>query len=321
MPEHTLRRGILFLVAIGAPIGVGAWLHQPAGALLGCVCGLLFSFADDDGPLSRRYFILAMAAAAIALGAVVGFQLRGFPPPLWILFAAMTFATGMANSFGKVPTLSARFGAMALVVASSMPILQLPEIVFALSTLALVAAARTLDHLIAGPLAQQGGGARRIPAGGWTRFALAYAGAATASLWIGLTIDPARVLWVVVTTLVVMQSDARASYVRIVQRIVGTVIGVVAAFAITSIVQQPWPIVACMLVIAPLIPHHLQNRYWLHTALIALLILLAYDLAAFDPRLIRGLFTERLEDVALGAGIALIGTVIAFPRSFPAEDA
>jgi hypothetical protein len=50
------------------------------------------------------------------------------------------------------------------------------------------------------------------------------------------------------------------------------------------------------------------------------LILLAYRLGTFDPRVLHGLFAERLEDVLLGAGLALIGTVFAFPRAAPAED-
>ena len=131
--------------------------------------------------------------------------------------------------------------------------------------LLIVVVARVADHLLAGPLKQQRGGGGGAPTGGWTRFALAYAGAATASLWLGVHIDPERALWVVVTTLVVMQSDARLSYVRIVHRIAGTVAGVVAAFALTSVLQEPWIIAAAALVLAPLIPHHLQHRYWLHT--------------------------------------------------------
>lgn len=143
---------------------------------------------------------------------------------------------------------------------------------------------------------------------------MCYAGAATASLWLGVHLEPERALWVVVTTLVVMQSDARLSYVRIVHRIAGTVVGVVTAFALTSVLQSPWIIAAAVLILAPLIPYHLQHRYWLHTALIALVVLLAYHLATSDPRIRRGLFTERLEDVLLGAGLALVGTVLAFPR-------
>ena len=56
-------------------------------------------------------------------------------------------------------------------------------------------------------------------------------------------------------------------------------------------------------------------------ALIAVLVLLAYHLGATNLHVLRGLFTERLEDVALGAGIALIGTMMAFPRTSTDEFA
>jgi uncharacterized membrane protein YccC len=226
----------------------------------------------------------------------------------------------MASSRGKAPTLATRFCAMALVVTSGSPQVEWEELWFPLGVLAVVSVARTLDHAIAGPLKQQSVGPRNAPPGGWTRFAIAFAAASTASLWIGLTIDPARALWAAITTLLVMQPDARASYVRMAERIVGTVLGVAAAFAVTTVVTTPALTALCIFVVAPLVPHHLQHRYWLHTALIALLILLAYRLGTFDPRVLHGLFAERLEDVLLGAGLALIGTVFAFPRAAPAED-
>ena len=94
---------------------------------------------------------------------------------------------------------------------------------------------------------------------GWLRFALAFAGAATAALWIGEALDPTHTIWVVATTLVVMQADARLSYRRIVERIAGTFAGVIAAWAITGS-QSIVLICACILVVAPLIPHHLANR-------------------------------------------------------------
>jgi uncharacterized membrane protein YgaE (UPF0421/DUF939 family) len=102
--------------------------------------------------------------------------------------------------------------------------------------------------------------------------------------------------------------------------VVGTVTGVVAAYGLTTIVRSPWSIAAGVLILAALVPHHLQHRYWLHTALIALLILLAYDLAALNLAELHGLFTERLQDVLLGAGLAVIGTVAAFPRDVPDES-
>lgn len=318
--KAVYRRAILFMLAIGVPVCVGIVLRQPAGALLGGVCGLILSFSDDDRSLLRRYEILFMTACAIGLAGAAGFWLRGFPPPAWVLFIALTFGAGLANRIGKAPVMSARYAAMALIVTSGMPAFEFAEIYYPLGALVLVAVLRAADHALAGPLEQQRGGTRAAPPGGWTRFAAAYAGAATLSLWIGLAIDPHRVIWVVVTTLIVMQSDARSSYVRIVQRIAGTFAGVIAAFAITSVIHTQRAIAAVVLMVAPFIPHHLQNRYWLHTALIALLVLLIYDLATFNPQILHSLFTERLEDVVLGAGIALIGTVAAFPRKAPEDN-
>jgi hypothetical protein len=320
LQQGALRRAILFLIAIGAPLIAGVALQQPAGALLGAISGMTFAFADDDGALWRRLKVLGFVAGGIALGAAAGLLLRGFPWPVWLLFAGATFASGYLLGVGKAQALAARYGAMALVITSGAPAFQPAEIQFTLGTLAIVLLSRLIDHWLAGPLPQQTARPRRIPSGGWIRFAIAYAGAATASLTIGVALDPGRVLWVVVTTLVVMQPDARSSYVLIVQRVAGTVLGVVAAFAITSAFGSPWAIAAVVLVIAVFIPHHLHHRYWLHTALIALMILLAYDLAASDPRMLHSLFTERLQDLLLGSGLALIGTLAAFPRHPPEES-
>jgi uncharacterized membrane protein YccC len=115
-----------------------------------------------------------------------------------------------------------------------------------------------------------------------------------------------------------MQADAPLSYRRIVERIAGTFAGVVAAWAITGS-QSIALISACVLVVAPRVPHHLASRYWLHTALIALIILLAYDLAEFDSQSISKLLFERVIDMLLGCAIALVGTAAAFPRTAVAE--
>jgi hypothetical protein len=314
IPLVTLRRALLFLFDIGVPFTVGIALGQPAGALLGAISGMVFAFADQDGTLIRRYTILLVVAVAVVIGGALGYVFHGFAPPVWILFAAATFACGAFVGVGKAPVLGARFGAMALVVASGSPAFNPGEVVYLGIAFVTAAIARTVDQALAGPLPHLRGGPPRNPAHGWWRFALCYSAAACASLWMGLSSDPTRALWVVVATLVAMQADAQASYVRMAERVVGTVFGVVAAYLITSAVQSPWAIAAIVLIVAALVPHHLQDRYWLHTALIAVLVLLAYDLATADQEALHGLFHERLQDVLIGCSIALVGTVIAFPR-------
>ena len=71
-----------------------------------------------------------------------------------------------------------------------------------------------------------------------------------------------------------------------------------------------------MLILAAFVPHHLQHR-WLHTAL---LILLAYGLAALNLTEMYELFTEGLVHVPLGSGLVVTGTAAAFPRDVPDQD-
>jgi uncharacterized membrane protein YgaE (UPF0421/DUF939 family) len=111
-----------------------------------------------------------------------------------------------------------------------------------------------------------------------------------------------------------MQPDARASYRRMVERIVGTFLGVSAAFVLTRLGHSVPIICAVVLVVAPLIPHHVADRYWAHTALIAVLVLLAYDLINIGAHDIDHLLLERLKDMLIGCAVALIGTALAFWR-------
>ncbi len=83
--------------------------------------------------------------------------------------------------------------------------------------------------------------------------------------------------------------------------------------------HTPPVICVCILLVAPLIRHHLANRYWLHTALIALLILLTYDLAELHAQCISKLSPERVIDILIGCTMALVGTAAAFPRLPAAE--
>jgi uncharacterized membrane protein YccC len=315
--QTHLRRGALFLVNIGTPITVGVWLAQPRPALIAAMAGLVLSFADNDGPLPRRLRLLLLSAACMVVGALAGHALASHPPVFWVFFVLAAFAVGLATEAGREPLVIGRNGVTAFAVAAGIPTIGLHEVAYFAGAVLLNGLSRAVDHALFGPLPRAAAGSSpQAPEGrgGWIRYALAYASAASASLWIGLTLDPVRAVWVVTTTLVVMQPDARASYRRIVERIAGTFVGVIAAWAVISMVQSPWALCLAIVLVAPFIPHHVGNRYWLHTALIALMILLAFDLVDPTGGGINGLLTERLKDMLLGCAMALVGTALAFPR-------
>lgn len=311
-----IRRGALFLVNIGIPLLAGISADAPAAALLGAVVGMLLAFADDDGPLSNRLRILVVDAAAIAVGGCTGYLLKNTAAVLWPVFVALTFAVGLAARGGRVPLLAGRHAAMAFVVASAAAPFNMEQIWFLVGALVLNTVSRTIDYLALGPLPLVSATPLQTPPGygGWVRFALAFAGAATAALWIGGTIEPTHRYWIVITTLVVMLPDAHASYRRIGERIAGTVAGVAVAWVITMALRSASIICAAILVVAPLIPHHLAQRYWLHTGLIAIMVLLAYDLTVLNEQGIGQLLVARMIDILLGCGLALVGTAVAFPR-------
>jgi uncharacterized membrane protein YccC len=316
-----VRRGLQFLINIGVPLLVGVLRGESQMALPAVIVGMAFGFADSAGSLFSRLRFLALDAVCIGVGAVLGYLARSHAALLVPFFVGLTLGVGLAPLTGRMLPLTGRHAAMAFTVAAALPVtFNLPQASYLFGVFVLAAAARTVDYLIAGPLPRQPAAPLQPPSGhaGWLRFALAFAGAATAALWIGQALDPTHTIWVVATTLVVMQADARLSYRRIVERIAGTFAGVVAAWVITAS-QSIALISACVLVVAPLIPHHLANRYWLHTALIALMILLAYDLAEFDSQSISKLLFERVIDMLLGCAIALVGTAAAFPRAAVAD--
>lgn len=310
------RRGALFLVSIGAPLVYALLASQPQEAVLGAVVGMLLAFADDDGPLTQRFSILCLDAVAIAAGGVVGYGVKDIPELRWAIFVVITFAVGLGARGGRLPLLTGRHGVMAFVVASAVPEFSPRQAWYLLGVLALTAAARAADYLAFGPLPRLQAAPMQPPSrlGAWLRFAVAFTAAATAALWLGGLFDPTHRYWIVITALVVMQPDSAQSYRRIAERVAGTVCGVVVAGAVTLAFHRAVFICVAVLIVAPLIPHHLMKRYWLHTGLIALMVLLAYDLTLLNADSMAHLLIERVFDILIGCTLALIGTALAFPH-------
>ncbi len=316
-----IRRGALFFVAIGVPVIFAVFRDDPQAAQLGAVLGLTLAFADNDKDLPRRLRLVIADGAGIGLGAAVGFLVHNTAFALWPLFVLVTFVTGLSARRGRETLIVTRNAAMAFAVGGTMPAFDLQEIWYPLGVLALIVVARVIDHGLFGPLPLVIVAPTQKPSGqgGWLRFACAYALASTMGMWIGTSLDPTHRFWIVITTLLVMLPDANASYRRIVERIAGTFLGVVAAWAITVGTDSTMLVSVAILLLAPFIPHHIGERYWLHTALIALTVMLAYDLTELSAQLPRAetmasLLMERMRDILLGCAMALIGTVAAFPR-------
>jgi hypothetical protein len=309
------RRGLLFLTNIWLPIVVGILRGEPNGALIGAITGLLLSIADTEGPLAGRLRLTLMVAGGIVAGALLGAWLKAAHPTFWLCFFLGVFAAGLLNQLGKGPHFALRFGAISLAVVASLPAIIPQEYIYFGCTVLLCLLSRSVDHLVNGCLAFSGPwlGNANFDRFGWFRFALAYALSATAGLWIGIEAGSIRAVWTSAITLVLMVPDVGMTYRRVFGGVAGTVLAVCVVWPVTGVSHAPALLCPTILLAAYVLPSQI-TRFWAFSGTVAVIVLLAWDLASADPRLQPALLVERMEDMVIGAVLVLVFTAALFPR-------
>ena len=248
--------------------------------------------------------------------ALLGTWLNSSHPIFWAVFFVAVFAAGLLNQLGKGPHFALRFGAISLAVVASLPEIVPQEYAYFAGTVLLCLLSRSVDHLINGPLCFSGPwlGTASFDRWGWFRFALAYALSATAGLWIGIEAGNIRAVWTSAITLVLMVPDVSMTYRRVFGGMAGTVLAVSARLpgdehqSFASLALRGDPDRGAFL-----LPSQIM-RFWAFSGMIAVIVLLAWDLASADPRLQPTLLVERMEDMTIGAALVLIFTAALFPR-------
>jgi uncharacterized membrane protein YccC len=146
------------------------------------------------------------------------------------------------------------------------------------------------------------------------RYATVYALVVVVGWALGRTVDTVHPTWVTVSTLVTMWPDAARSYERIVQRFFGTIAGALVTLGLLAVVHDPYTLSAIALLMAFFLPHFLRRNYWLYSALIVVLVMVAVDVSS-KTGFTRHVVTDRIVDVMLGCVFALVGTILAFGRA------
>ena len=277
-----------------------------------------------------NFLCLADRAEAVATRVkvqVAGFVVFGVLGGLGIAVAghvgaiiAVVFALALVAGFvhGTAPGLEAlpRFGLCCLVVTAFLPI-DIGTSVFAavIGTILAIMIVLMDDQIRRGRrrldvVKVKAGAGRPGP-----RFSLIYGCAAAVGLGVGVLWGGQRPYWVTVTVLLVMQPDRRANTVRVAQRFLGTIAGVVAAFVVVRALPdavRPAGLLALVLTLPFFWPLGFERNYGLGTAALSAWVLLLIDTALPDADLVAALFRARLSDTAIGCLIALIGSFAFF---------
>jgi hypothetical protein len=310
-----LRRGALSLISIGTPIVLGVLSGQAGAGLVGGITGLLLALSDTEGPLVSRLGTTAGVALGIGVGGLLGAWLATVQPIFWIMFFVGIFAAGLLNQVGKGPHFAVRFGAIAFAVIAGLPELAPETLWYFAGTVGLCLLAKLIDQLSNGPLPDGAPWPGSIEASlsHWLRFALAYAIAASAGLWIGVQSGSVRAVWTSAIVLVFMLPDIRVTYTRVVEGAIGTVLAVLTVWLLDLVAAPQAVLVATILWFAFVLPAQLP-RFWLFSGLIAAIVLMAWALASGDPTLEPLLLWERLEDTLIAGGLVTCVTLLFFPR-------
>ncbi|MNO48006.1 Inner membrane protein YccS [compost metagenome] len=141
------------------------------------------------------------------------------------------------------------------------------------------------------------------------RHALRLAVALTAGYALLHLIHPSQGYWILLTTVFVCQPNYGATRIRLVQRIVGTLLGLVAGWALIDLF--PNLLVQSLLAVAAGVAFFAtrSTRYTLATAAITLLVLLCFNQVGNGY----GLILPRLFDTLLGALIAGLAVFLILP--------
>jgi hypothetical protein len=236
------------------------------------------------------------------------------------LILVTTFAVALFAGFvhGTTPGVEAipRYALLCFVISAFLPVAQVGTLVAIGVATTLAVATVLLDHHIRH--GRRGGYTQHVRAAvtyPGPRFSVIFGAAAVSGLALGMFFGQLRPYWVALTTILVMQPDRRANTVRVIQRFLGTLCGVILAFVIV----QSTPVAArekVMLLLVVTLPFFwplgYERNYGLGTAILSTWVLILIDTALPRGDLVTPLFLARLSDTSIGCAVALVGSLVVY---------
>ena len=307
-----LRSGI----AVGACFVLFLAFGRPDAAVLAAFFCNFLCLCDKASHARARIEVQALGGLGFTLAGALGMLVYGHPA--LILALVLVVAVGAGWVHGSAPGLEAlpRFALCSLIVTAFLPLDASDCLAAALLGTMVGLATVILDDYARngrdGLYRQRLRAAAKYPG---PRFSLVYGAAAASGLGIGLMWGGSRPYWVTVTTLLVMQPDRRANTVRVLQRFLGTLAGVVAAFLVAQSLPEGHReegLVALILVLPFFWPLGYDRNYGLGVAVLSAWVLLMIDSVLPSTEVATPLFLTRLSDTAIGCAIALVGSFAVF---------
>ena len=299
-------------LASGLPLMVGAWFGRLDYGLAASMGGMVFLYVPRTALHHRMVTLMACAfglAACYALGLISHF----WPALMALSLALIAMLATMVCRFYAIGPPGSFFFVMVAAVGASLPV-QVPDVPLYVGLLTMGAVLACLialgysvwilrlrDPIPVAPLP--------VPTFDFVVFDAVVIGAFVGlSVLVAQALGLQRAYWVPVSCLAVIAgASLRAVWNKQLQRILGTALGLLLAWALLSLPFNPWLICAMVMGLTVVIETLVVRHYGLASVFITPLTLLLAEAAAFGQQSTTAVLQARFVDILLGSVIGLIG--------------
>lgn len=299
-------------LASGLPLLIGAYFDQLAYGLVGSLGGLVFLYLPNT-PMHHRMVQVMACAFGLATSYCFGLLCHFFPQVLVPVLVFITILVTMITRYFALGPPGSLFFVMAASIGAFTPVqpMDVPLMVGLMGMGSMVACLTAFFYSLfalrlqaptpVAPLATPNFDfivVDSIVIGGFVGISLALA----------QSLQLEKPYWVPISCLAVIQgSSLRAVWNKQLQRIIGTVLGLVVAFGLLKLPMDKWTISLAIMLLTLIIEFTVVRHYALATVFITPLTILLAEAATMGHSPVWPLIEARFLDTLLGCLVGLTG--------------
>ena len=299
-------------LASGLPLLIGAYFNRLAYGLVGSIGGLVFLYLPNTPMHHRMVQVMACAfglAASYCFGLLCHFVPQLMVPVLVFIAILVTMIT---RYFGLGPP-GSLFFVMAASIGAFTPVkaFDVPLMVGLMAMGSIVACLTAFFYSLLVLRLREPAAVEPLPE---PTFDFVVFDSIVIGAFVGIALALAQALqldkpyWVPVSCLAVIQgSSLRAVWNKQLQRIIGTVLGLVVAWALLKLPMDKWTISIAIMALTFIIEFTIVRHYALATIFITPLTILLAEAATLGNAPVWPLIEARFFDTVLGCLVGLIG--------------
>lgn len=308
-------------LATGLPLLVGAYFDRMDYGLVSSLGGLVFLYLPATPLYHRMVSVMACAfgmAACYALGVMSHF----FPPLMMPVLVFVTILVTMVCRFYALGPPGSLFFVMAASIGAYTPVdvMQLPLMVGLITMGSLLACLIAFFYSVWILRIQEPNPVSPLPP---PTFDFVVFDSVIIGVFVGISLAAAQALqlerayWVPVSCLAVIQGvSLRAVWNRQLQRVLGTAVGLLVAWALLLLPLGKWGIALTMMALAFIIESTVVRHYAFAVIFVTPLTILLAEAATLGHGSPAALIQERFVDTVLGSLVGLAGGVCLHSQRF-----